>query len=128
MANQVSMMFAPINEVGSALSSGRLAALGVTTTQRVPELPDVPAIAEYVKGYTAASWIGLLAPAATPPAVLQKISTDLRAAFASPNVAKQLKELSLTPIANKPEEARANIVADAKTWRDLARQMNITPQ
>lgn len=128
MANHVSMLFAPVNEVGPALQSGKLTALGVTSAQRIPELPDVPAITEYVKGYTADSWISVLAPASTPPALLEKMSSDLRLALTLPDISRKLKEMGLTQVLNRPTEARAAIEADAATWRTLAKQMNIKAQ
>ncbi|WP_420223258.1 Bug family tripartite tricarboxylate transporter substrate binding protein [Pigmentiphaga litoralis] len=128
MANHVSMLFAPVNEVGPALQSGKLTALGVTSAQRIPELPDVPAITEFVKGYTADSWISVLAPASTPPVLLERMSNDLRSALTLPDIARKLKEMGLTQVLNRPGEARDAIEADAATWRTLAKQMNIKAQ
>ncbi|WP_299453969.1 tripartite tricarboxylate transporter substrate binding protein [uncultured Pigmentiphaga sp.] len=128
MAGHVSMLFAPVNEIGAALRSGRLTALGVTSPTRIADLPNVPAVAEYVNGYVAESWIGLLAPAGTPPAVLENISVGLRKALKLPEIEKKLKELSLTPIGSSPEETHKEIAADAQRWKTLAQQMGIKSQ
>ncbi len=78
MAGRVDMLFASVLETIPYVNSGKLRALAVTSAQRVEALPDVPTLAEAgVQGYEASSWFGLLAPAGTPPAIVDKIQRDV---------------------------------------------------
>lgn len=127
MAGHVAMSFDPINVVTPLVRSNRLRALGVTSPKRSPELPDVPAIGEVVPGFEADSWIAFLAPAGTPNAILQKISADTKRAVNSPDTAKKLRDLTLTPVGSTPEELLQVVRADLDKWKNIVRIANIRP-
>jgi tripartite-type tricarboxylate transporter receptor subunit TctC len=125
MAGHVSMSFDPINVVTPLVQSQRLRALGVSSLKRASEFPDVPTIAEVAPGFEADSWIGFLAPAGTPPDVVLKISNDVKTAVHAPDVAKRLKELTLTPVGSTPEEFSKMLASDIAKWRRIAQIANI---
>src|SRR3546814_3909943 len=85
--------------------SGKLKALAVTSPQRDPALPDVPTLAESgLPGYDVGSWYGLLAPAGTPPDVVQKISAAVAEIVHTPETRRKLLELGATPVGNTPAQ------------------------
>ncbi len=91
LGGQVSIMFASYPSVVQQIKAGKLRALGVTSARRNPGLPGVPAIAEIVPGYEMVSWFGLVAPAGTPPAVINRISAESAAIIRTPDFLERLK-------------------------------------
>lgn len=86
------------------VQSGRLRALGVTTRKRAPLLPDVPAVAETVPGYENYGWYGLVAPAATPQAILNKVSAEVMTIVKAPAFGEQLKGLGIEIVGSSRAE------------------------
>jgi len=99
MGNEVNMTITPINTALPLINSGRLKALAVSSSTRSPILPDTPTIAEAgdLKGFEAATWYGVLAPAGTPKDVLQKIHDDIEAVVRTPKVAETLRAQGFLP-------------------------------
>lgn len=118
-----------MDSVASALPhirGGRAIPLAVTVAGRVPQLPETPTIAETISpGYQAAGWSGLVAPAATPPEIVAKISTDVRAALAEPDVVQRLLNLGTTPDPGTPEEFATFVRNEITKWREVARAGNV---
>ncbi len=99
---------------------GKLKMLGVTSPQRSPLLPDLPTLREAgIAGVEADAWVGLIAPAATPPAVLAKIHKETVAVLAEPEVAAKLKPQFMVPIGNTPDEFRAVMKAEHDRWAPI---------
>jgi tripartite-type tricarboxylate transporter receptor subunit TctC len=122
-------MFAPAQTVMGYVRAGRLKALAVTSAQRTETLPDLPTVAESgVPGYEAIGWFGLLAPAATPKAIVAKVSTDVQHVLAQPDVRQKMFELGSDPAGNTPEEFARFIRADQAKWSKLMQATGITPQ
>ena len=82
--------------------SGQLRLLGVATGERMAALPDVPAIAETLPGFTSAAWFAVAAPPKTPRDIVDKISADIAAAIRSPDVRKRFDDLSAQPVGSDP--------------------------
>lgn len=125
IAGQVSMTFAPVNVVMPHVQAKRLNAIGITSAKRSSELPEIPAIAEVVPKFEADSWICISAPAGTPRAIVQKISTDVRRMFRDPETVRKFKELDLTPVGSTPEELVRVVREDTERWRNIGRIANI---
>jgi tripartite-type tricarboxylate transporter receptor subunit TctC len=87
----------------------------------VPQLPDVPAIAETLAGFDAAGWAGIVAPARTPRAIVEKISADMRAQIALPEVTERIIELGGIPDAGTPGQFHAFIKAEVAKWTEVVR-------
>ena len=99
---------------------GKLKMLGVTSPQRSPLLPDLPTLREAgIAGVEADAWVGLIAPAGTPAAVLAKIHKETVAALAEPEVAAKLKPQFMVPIGNTPDEFRAVMKAEHDRWAPI---------
>src|SRR5207248_1245450 len=126
LAGQVDLMFAPAQTVMQHVKSGKLKALAVTGAKRSETLPELPTVAESgVPGYEAVGWFGLLAPAATPQAVVAKLSRDVRAVLAQSDVREKMHALGADPSGNSPEEFARFIRADQVKWAKLMKQAGI---
>lgn len=108
-----------------AAKSGKARALGVTLAKRLDSLPDVPAIGETVPGYVGDAWHGVLAPAGTPPPIVDKLAADLARVLAMPDVRKRLMDLGLEPIGNSPAEFAVIVRNDHAKWGRVIRDANI---
>jgi tripartite-type tricarboxylate transporter receptor subunit TctC len=120
LAGRVTMMFGPAATVLPAVKEGRLRALAVTSPSRFPNAPGIPTVAESgYPGFEVTGWIGLVAPAGTPTAVVRKLQSEATKALASPDVQARLGGLGLEPIGSTPEAFDAAIVAGGLKWSKL---------
>jgi tripartite-type tricarboxylate transporter receptor subunit TctC len=126
VAGNVPVMCDSIPSALPHLRSGRARALALTGSRRVPQLPEVPTLAETVSpGYESGGWIGLAAPAATPPAIVRKINADVVAILREPSVANRLAEMGAYPDPGTPEQFAAFIRSEIAKWREVARLANV---
>ena len=119
LGGQVQVIFAPLVEVLQQVRADKLRALGITTVKRSSLLPDVPPIAETLRGYEVTLWNGLLAPAKTPPDIVEKIHLAARDALRSDALKAKLAEQGSEPVGNTPAEFRAFIASELVKWRKL---------
>jgi tripartite-type tricarboxylate transporter receptor subunit TctC len=125
LTGELPVAFDNFSSVWPFAREGKLRVLGVTSLQRSPAAPDIPALAETLPGFESLSWHGLFAPARTPPAAIERLHREAVAALASPTVATRFQELGITPIGNSPEEFRAFIASETQRWGTVARRANI---
>ena len=117
-----------VASVASALphaKSGRLRLLGVSTRKRLAALPDVPTIAETVPGYEAVGWNGILAPAGTPRAIIERLHGEITKVVRSQEFAAQLVNEGAVSVGNSPAEFAAVIEADINKWAKVIREAGI---
>ncbi len=127
IAGHVNYSFATILESSAFVQAGKLRALAVTSLKRSPALPAVPTMAESgLPGYEASSWIGLLAPAGTPWAVVEKIASDVREVVAGADVRERFIAQGATPEADGPAHFKSIIDTDTARWARIIRDRNIT--
>jgi tripartite-type tricarboxylate transporter receptor subunit TctC len=119
LGGQVQVIFAPLVEVLQQVRAEKLRALGITTATRSPQLPDVPTIAETLPGYEVRLWNGLLAPAKTPPEVIDRLNRATIDALRSSEVKAKLAEQGSEPVGNSPAEFRAFIANELVKWKRL---------
>lgn len=110
------------------VQGGRVRGIAVTSLRRVPEAPDLAAIAETVPGFETVSWGGVLAPAGTPPAVIARLNTALQAAMAHPDVGGALARQGIQPQSGPPEAFGAYVAAEVAKWTGVVRKMGLTPE
>src|SRR5262245_1238398 len=121
------MTFAPAPATLGLVQAGRLRALGVTTPQRFSGLPDIPTIAESgVPGYDLTSWVGFLAPAATPRPVVNRIHSTLVEALRTPSVKDVLLKSGAEPLGNTPEEFHENLKREIPKWNRIIKAAGVT--
>jgi tripartite-type tricarboxylate transporter receptor subunit TctC len=125
MAGHVSFAFDQITAVMSGVQAGRMRALGVASLERNPALPDVPAIAEVLPGFEATAWVGIFAPARTPPEITTRLQEEVRRIVQLSDIAQRLKELGATPAAIAPEAFATFVARDTDKWRNLVTTANI---
>ncbi len=127
IAGEVSVYFAPIATALPFIREGRLRALAVGTTQRIPMLPDYPTVAESgYPGYESSNWHGIVVPAKTPRETIARIHAAAVAALKRPEIGKRMRDLGLTAIGDQPEEFAQFIQADIEKWRKIVRQKGLT--
>jgi tripartite-type tricarboxylate transporter receptor subunit TctC len=119
IANRITFMIDPLAAASPHIKSGLLRALAVSTPQRNPAFPDVPAAAEVLPGYDFASWGGVFAPAGTPRAVVMKLNAAIRAALETPDITKRFGDMGLVPKHSTPEAFGQFLQAEINRWRAL---------
>jgi len=114
-------------EASGHIKAGKLRALAVTGSKRVPALPDVPTLAEAtLPGFNSISWIGILAPAGTPKEIVDKVSSDVREVLASDEVKLKLIELGAVPAGTTPAQFAALIDSDRKRYAQVIKDKKIS--
>jgi tripartite-type tricarboxylate transporter receptor subunit TctC len=130
MGGHVELMFTTISSAIQHVKGGRLKALGVTTKQRVPQLPDVPTMLE--QGFPAnvsSSWQGVLVPAGTPRPIVEKLHAALVHAVHEAKVVERMAEAGVIATTNKsPEEFKAYLAEDAKKWSEVIKKTGAKPE
>ncbi len=119
LAGQVQVIFDNMPSIIQHIRSGSLRALGVTTAERSPQLPDVQAISETVKGYEASALFGMGAPRNTPKEIITKLNSEINAVMAEPAMKTRLVELGGEPRIQTPDAFGAEIVAETEKWRKV---------
>ncbi len=117
IGGQVPVMFDAIPAVLPHVKSGRLRGLGIGTLARSPFLPELPTIAESgYPGFEAVGWIGIVAPAKTPAAILDKLNREIVRMLQAPDVKERLSTLAFTPVGNTRGEFAAFIKSEIAKW------------
>jgi tripartite-type tricarboxylate transporter receptor subunit TctC len=126
LGGQISMIFDNMPSVIQQVKSGRLKALAVTSAQRNPQLPEIPTIQELgVAGYEVWSWFGLLAPAATPKPIVDKLNASIVDIIKQPDVQAKIIELGAVPVPETSAEFGAFIEAETVKWAKVIKEANI---
>ncbi|PIT77226.1 LacI family transcriptional regulator [Limnohabitans sp. G3-2] len=126
LAGQVQVTVGVVNQLIPHIRAGKLKALGVTTRKRLVQMPDVPTLDEAgVPGYESEIWLGLAAPAGTPPAIIEQINQAIRKAMASADVIGKLQAQGIDAMVSSPDQMRQRGLEDLKRWGDIIRTAGI---
>ncbi len=128
IGGQVELMFVSAVIGLPQIRAGKLKAYGVTSAQRLPQLPDVPALAEVVPGFESNAWFGLFGPARLPPAITQSLNEAAVRAINSPELRKRLEAEAAQPVGNSPAEFARFVRADVKRWAPVVKYSGATPE
>lgn len=128
MGGHVDSMIASLPLVLQQVQSGKLRALAVTSPQRNAALPEVPAVAERYKGFEVYSWVGMVAPAKTPAAVLDKLAAEMSATLRDPEVAKRLSDGGFEVVAGGREQMDQLVKAESARWGRLIQSHKIVAE
>jgi tripartite-type tricarboxylate transporter receptor subunit TctC len=127
VAGQVNMLFDNAPSSMGFVQQGKLRALAVTSSKRMPSLPDVPTLDESgVKGYESLSWSGIVAPAATPLPVIAKLNRAIDRILKTDEVKAKLSGLGVEPVGGPPEAFSKHIRIESDKWGKLIKAANIT--
>ena len=121
MGGQIQMSIDNLPTAMPHIRSGKLLALGVTSDQRSTQLPDVPTIASVLPGYSAESWFVLMAPANTPPAIVNRMSAEVDKILKKPAVIERFKALGADPVGGTPEQLGQFIAAETRKWAEVVK-------
>jgi tripartite-type tricarboxylate transporter receptor subunit TctC len=127
LGGQIQVYFAPIAASIGTIKDGRLRALGVTTATRVPAIPDVPTIAEFVPGYESSAFYGIGAPRDTPAEIVDALNKQINAGLADPAMKARLAELGSSPFPSSPAEFGKLVVSETEKWAKVIKSANIKP-
>lgn len=121
IAGETQAMLATIGSLFPHIKSGRVRPIGVATDKRVPQFPDVPAIAEFVPGYDFTAWVGSFVPAGTPKAIVDTLNGLLGKALADPGVTEKLVAQTLDPMHISPEQFAERLKSDYEKYERVVK-------
>jgi tripartite-type tricarboxylate transporter receptor subunit TctC len=116
LSGQVHVLFDTLTSSIEHIRSGKLRALGVTTTTRSAALPDTPTIAETVPGFEFTAWFGAGVPKGTPPAIVERLNREINAALADPKIKARFAELGAVPFVATPSQMVAHVASETEKW------------
>ena len=125
IAGEVEMGFNNVQTLLQNVQSGQLVALAVAEPERMPALPDIPAVAETVPGFEMAPWVGIIAPAKTPNAIVERLAKETLAVMYDPQVVKQLIEQQVTPFPLDSDQLAELIRNDLQKWARVIKTAGI---
>jgi tripartite-type tricarboxylate transporter receptor subunit TctC len=126
ISGQIDMLFSTRLQSRGFVEQGQLRALAVTTAKRSPATPELPTMEEAgVPGYVVAGWYGMLAPAGTPPAIVNKLNREVVRIVHLPDVAEKMAADGSEPVGSSPAQFAAHIKAEVEKWRDLIHKTGI---
>jgi tripartite-type tricarboxylate transporter receptor subunit TctC len=123
ISGEVAMYFPNLVSALPHIKSGRLKGLAVTGTQRSQAAPDIPAMAETLSGYEAASWYGMIVPARTPAAVIAKLHGEITKALQQPDVRQRFLSLGGDIVAGGPDDLGKTMRSGAEKWGALVKEI-----
>ena len=127
MSGQVTMLFDNAPSSIPFIQQGKLRAVAVTSTKRLPNLPDIPTIAESgVAGYESLSWSGIVAPAATPRAVIARLNAAIERVLAMDDVKQKFAAMGVEPVGGTPDAFARHVRAESEKWGKLVKSASIT--
>ncbi len=128
MGGSISFTFADLANALAQQKGGKLRGLAVTSEKRSPLAPEVPAIAEELKGYELIAWFALMAPAGTPKEIVATLHGTVAKALAKPDVAAKFATLGTDPGLMNPAQLEAFIKSEIAKWAKMAKEAGIQPQ
>ena len=129
LGGRIDYMFLPVHVALQHIQAGKLKAIATGSSKRLPQLPEVPTLAE--AGVTADNvdmWYGVLAPKGTPPDVVARLNKEIGAVLRQPEVATAFESQGMVPAGSTPAEFGALIGKDAQRWADVVRRGGITAE
>jgi tripartite-type tricarboxylate transporter receptor subunit TctC len=123
IAGRISMIVEGMAGLSGAFQSGSIKPLAVTSTMRLRNFPDVPTVAEFIPGYSVTAWFALMAPAKTPPEIVQLVSRDMRAALNQPELQQTFDTLGAFVHPTSPAETAEFIREQQNSWWPIVKEM-----
>ncbi|MBX9843764.1 MAG: tripartite tricarboxylate transporter substrate binding protein [Xanthobacteraceae bacterium] len=128
LGGQIPFMFSNLSVVKGNIEGGKLRALAVTSSRRVPSLPNVPTVAETFPGFDAATWFALVAPAGAPPEAIARINAEAKKIVATQDFQQRFDQLGMIPDQDRsPEEINAYIKSEVAKWAKVIKDAGVQP-
>ena len=127
LGGQVQVYFGVLNASIEYIKTGKLRALAVTTAMRSPVLPDVPVVADFVPGFEASDWYGIVAPKNTPAEVVNKLNREINASLADPMMKTRLADMGGTTFAGSPADFGRLVVEETGKWAKVVKFSGAKP-
>jgi tripartite-type tricarboxylate transporter receptor subunit TctC len=125
----VDILFDNVNGVQQFIKNGQIKALAVTSAKRLPQFPDIPTMAESgFPGFEAVAWGGIIAPAGTPAAIVQRMNAAIAEALKSPEVVRANQTMALNSLASSPQEFTAFIAKESGKWARIVKASGAKPE
>jgi tripartite-type tricarboxylate transporter receptor subunit TctC len=128
IGGQVQVMFDTITSSIEHIRAGKLRALAVTTATRSETLPELPTVGDFVPGYEASSWFGIVAPKNTPADVINKLNGEINAALSDPKIKVRIADLGGSVMLGSPADFGKLIAEETEKWGKVIRAANIKPE
>jgi tripartite-type tricarboxylate transporter receptor subunit TctC len=128
IGGQVMISFAGLAGSIEYVKSGKLRALAVTAANRSEALPDVPTVGEFVPGYEASDWFGVVAPKNTPASIIDKLNKEVNESIADPKLVARFAQLGGTPLALTPAGFGKLLADETEKWGKVIKAANIKPE
>jgi tripartite-type tricarboxylate transporter receptor subunit TctC len=125
LAGQIQVAFTEMATSLGHIKAGRLRALAVTTARRSEALPDIPTLGEFIPGFEASQWIGLVAPRDTPSTIIEKLNAEIKAALGDPEVKTRFADLGGMVLPGSPDDFGKLIRDETEKWAKVIRAANI---
>jgi tripartite-type tricarboxylate transporter receptor subunit TctC len=125
LAGQIQVAFTEMATSLGHIKAGKLRALAVTSAARSEALPDVPTLGEFIPGFEASQWVGLVAPKDTPSAIIEKLNAEIQAALGDPNVKARFADLGGIVLPGSPADFGTLIRDETEKWAKVIRAANI---
>jgi len=126
IGNRVELYFSTIAVISPHVQSGRIKAFAITSKERSPSFPEVPTVAESgLPGYEAENWYALLAPAGTPPAIVNRLNSELKKILTSPDVVKEIAKEGGRAVGDTPAEFAKFLSQDVPMWQKIVKEADL---
>ena len=125
ISGEVHWMMPSLSSALPHMPTKKVRALAVTSSKRMPDLPDLPTVAETVPGFEVVSWWGLVAPEGTPAPIISQLNSEVSKVLALPEMTKKLTTMGMTAAPTTPQQFGAFIKSEVAKWAKLVREMKI---
>jgi tripartite-type tricarboxylate transporter receptor subunit TctC len=125
MGGRISVIVESVGALSGPAQAGSITSLAVASAARLPNLPDLPTVAEAVPGFTAVGWFILMVPRGTPEAIVRKLNHDLNAALVQPELRQKFQDLGAFVRLMSPGETKEFVRNERQAWRPIVRQVGL---
>jgi tripartite-type tricarboxylate transporter receptor subunit TctC len=126
IGGQIQVLTPNLSAAIGFVNAGKIRGLAVTSKQRAPQVPKIPAVAETIPGFENLGWFGLVAPAGTPKTVINKLHADTVKALQSADIKKRFDELGMVPVGNTPQEFARAMKEESARWAQVVRERKLS--
>ena len=124
-AGQIQVMISNYSTVAGLMKTGKINAVAVTSAKKHPAFPDLAPLASVAPGFNVDIWVGVFAPAGTPPAVIERLQKEIARSLEAPDVKARLAAIGAEPIANSPADFAAMLRSETAKWSKIVKDANI---